>query len=175
MMKVGMTALVLFCLAMATPAFTEELFSYFEKSEDPAGASITISPCKADEVTECEAQILSCEQEWQSLEFTIIVGNVEKIASGLIVGTQGIAEGMLRLSEGASITIEITNIEAVTNELDGGWTLTLGFANSRDLFEAIGDKSGEGGEIELAGERFPIAPQPGDGAKLAQLRAACQS
>ena len=162
-------------LTVVTPALAEELFSYFEKSDDPAGASITVSPCKADEVTECEAHILSCVQEWRQLELTIVVGNVEKIASGLIVGTQGMAEGTLRLEGGTPVTIEITSIEAVTNELDGGWTLSLGFANSRHVFEAIGKTNGDGGAIELVGERFPIAPQPGDGAKLAQLKAACFS
>lgn len=162
-----------FCPTLATPLSAEELFSYFQDSERPLGASITISPCRSDEVAECEAHILRCDKEWEQVEFDIIVGNIEAVAAGLIVGTQGMAEGMLRLSGTTSVAVEITRIEVVANELDGGWMLSLGFANSHEVLAAIRDPDGEGADIELAGEHFSLAPQPGDGAKLARLATAC--
>jgi hypothetical protein len=64
------------------------------------------------------------------------------------------------------VTLEINSIYLDANELDGGWTLGLGVLNGDIMLDAFTSQSTEGAVLELAGERFLIAPQAGDGAKL---------
>ncbi len=91
----------------------------------------------------------------------------------LIEGTEGAAEGQLLLTGGSSTTLEINAVEVVANELDGGWMLTLNIVDGEAMFDGWTDTSTEGATIEVGGERFSLAPQPGDGAKLIDFKSAC--
>jgi hypothetical protein len=162
------------CTAFSSPALSDELHAYFSKDDDRKSASVDYSECTGDEVAECISHSVSCsEDSWFSPEFVIIVGPVEQIATRLIQGTEGAAEGQLLLAGGWSTTLEINAVEVVANELDGGWMLTLKIVDGESMFEAWNDTSTEGAVIEVGGERFSLAPQPGDGAKLNDFKSAC--
>ncbi|MEQ1945154.1 hypothetical protein ABMA32_22305 [Mesorhizobium sp. VNQ89] len=148
------------------------MYAYFAKDAAHKRASIDYSECTGAEVAECISHSLWCG-EFGSLNFTVIVGPVERIAATLIIDTEGAAEGQLLLAGGWPTTLEINSIEVSSNELDGGWMLSLSIANGEAIFEHWNDSSTEGAEIEVGGQRFPLSPRSGDGAKLMELKAAC--
>ncbi|MEQ1943521.1 hypothetical protein ABMA32_13990 [Mesorhizobium sp. VNQ89] len=153
-------------------AHGSELHAYLTKDEAQKRASIDYSECSGDEVPECISHSLSCG-EFGSANFTVTVGPVERIAASLIIGTEGAAEGQLLLAGGWPTTLAINSIEVSSNELDGGWMLSLTIGNAEAVFEHWNNSSTEGAEIEVGGERFSLAPRPGDGAKLMDFKAAC--
>lgn len=152
--------------------YGDDLNAYFDKDDSRQHAAIDYSECTGDEVTECVSHSLSCD-EFGSPYFTIIVGPVDAIATRLIVGTEGEAEGRLSLAGDAGEILVINSIEVVANELDGGWMLLLRFSNGEELLDALSATSTESAYVEIGGERFSLAPQPGDGAKLIEFKTAC--
>lgn len=173
-MRIIGLALILAATLSTTPTHSEDLFSYFSKSDDPPQTSVTISPCTGDERTECALEhSLSCAKTsggWPQL--TIIGRNVGKIVSSLIAETGGHTEARLKLAKG-SINLPITSVEAYPNDMDGGWIVTVGVGRVDDFFYAFTEKSSEGASLVVAGERFPLAPRKGDGKKLVAWKNAC--
>lgn len=113
----------------------QQLFSYFFQGNDPQQATVTISPCQGEEVAECVSHSLSCSAaSWIGPEFTIITGNVEKIASALIVGTEGRAKAVLKLAGGVTtVDLTIPAIHMQTKWMEGGqppWELETGMPSS---------------------------------------------
>jgi hypothetical protein len=165
----------LFVLVLSTSnSQSEELHSYFDQSVEPRFSSITISPCTGVEVAECILHSLSCgPTPYESPEFEIVSGNVEKIVSSLVVGTEGQAKAQLELSEGStSIDLTIYSIEVRSNEMDGGWIVILDL-DPAEFFDELTEKNSEGASIVVAGDRFLLAPQKGDGKKLVEWKNAC--
>ncbi|RWN25251.1 hypothetical protein [Mesorhizobium sp.] len=156
-------------------ARSEQLFSYFSQGDDPLQATVTISPCQGEEVAECVSHSLSCSAaSWIGPEFTIITGNVEKIAAALIVGTEGRAKALLKLAGGVTtVDLTIPSIHVDANEMDGGWSATLGIGNKDAFFDALTKKSSEGATFVVGGEIFLLAPQDGDGENLLKWKTAC--
>ncbi|MEI8698159.1 hypothetical protein [Mesorhizobium sp. ISC15] len=174
MRAIGWTA-ALIVVFSSSPASCEKLFSYFSESDDPPQTSVSISPCTGDEVAECISHSLSCEKtSGGDPEFTIFSGNVEKVASSLIIGTGGQAKAQLKLSGGSAIVdLAVNSVRVDSNDMDGGWIVTFGLGSIDAFFEALTDKSGEGASLIVAGKRFPLAPQAGDGNKLVDWKNAC--
>jgi hypothetical protein len=155
-------------------AFAGEVNAYFSKDDHRMAATINYSECADEGVAECISYSVTCnENSWFSPEFVINVGPVDNIASSLTTGMGGAAGGQLLLSQGWNIALEINVIEFVPNELDGGWRLTLRVANGETMIDALTPASTENAALEVAGERFLLTPQPGDGAKLMNFKSAC--
>ena len=109
-----------------------------------------------------------------SPQFTIVGGDGQKVASALIVGTDGHAKAQLRLGGGATIAIPVSAVDFDTNEMDGGWTVTMSLG-SPEIFDGLTDRSSEGASLTISGKRFPLAPQKGDGKKLVAWKNACEA
>lgn len=159
---------------LATPIHSEELFSYFSKSDDPPQTSVTISPCTGDERAECALEhSLSCAKtSGGQPQFTMVGSDVGKVASSLIAEAGGHTMARLKLAKG-SINLPITSVEAYPNAMDGGWIVTVGVGRADDFFDAFTEKSSEGASLVVAGEHFPLAPRKGDGKKLVAWKYAC--
>lgn len=172
-MRIVTSVTVLIAVLSATSARSEELFSYFSQSDDPPRTSVTISPCTGDEVAECVSHSLSCAKApGGEPELTIVVGDVEKIASSLIVGTKGQAKARLKLA-GGSVSLAITSVRLDSNDMDGGWIATVGLGRIDDFYDVLTEKGSEGASLVVAGKHFPLAPQKGDGKKLVAWKDAC--
>ncbi|WIW52033.1 hypothetical protein LRP31_23605 [Mesorhizobium mediterraneum] len=157
-----------------SPADSEKLFSYFSETDDPLGASITISPCTGEEVGECISHSLSCEKASRNgPELAVIVGDVDKIVSSLVVGTGGNAKAQLKLANGSSVDLRVNSVLVDPNAMNGGWVATVGLGTIDDFFEALNEKSSEGASLIVAEQDFSLAPQKGDGRKLVAWKDAC--
>jgi hypothetical protein len=155
------------------PATSENLFSYFSKTDEPPEASIDVSPCTGEIVPECISHNLSCDRlSGGELEFKIVLSHFETIAPFVITGISGQGKVELKLSN-RSVPLAITSIRVNPNDMDGGWIATVGLGTVDDFFEALSEKSSEGASLVVAGQRFSLAPQKGDGKKLVSWKDAC--
>lgn len=168
-------ATVLTTTLLGTPAHSEKLYSYFEQRDNPPGTSVTLSPCTGSEVDECISHVLSCEKNLgEQPRFTMIGENIVEIASSIITEWENNSRVKLELIN-KNIDITIKYIEVYPNEMDGGWVITLGVGTADDFFYALNDKNSEGASLVVAGKRFPLAPQKGDGKKLVAWKNACMA
>lgn len=174
MRAIGVAAFLIVMLSW-TSASCEELFSYFSQSDDPPQTSVSISPCTGDEVAECISHSISCEKKsGGGPEFTVFTGDVEKIASSLIIGTEGQAKAQLRLSRGSTtVDLAVNSVRVDSNDMDGGWIVTFSLGSIDTFFDALTETAGEGASLIVAGKRFSLAPQRGDGKKLVDWKNAC--
>lgn len=170
MLRTGLVV-ILFAMLPSTSANAEKLFSYFVHQDDQQ--SLLVSPCSEEETSECLSHSLSCEKASRGEpQLTVIADDVDKMVSSLIVGTSGQVSAQLKLAD-RPVDLPINSIRVDRNELDVGWTATVSFDSSDDLFEAITDKSAEAASLLIAGKRYLLAPQKGDGSKLASWAKAC--
>lgn len=170
-MRVMGLATVLTGLLSATLAHSEDLFSYFSTSDDPPGTSVTFSPCTGDEVGECISHILSCKEASRGdPKFTIVSGDIETIFSPLIADTNGQANAQLKMTND-TVNLTINSVELTPNVLNSDWDTIIDL--DHELLAALTEKSSEGASLIIGGERFPLAPQKGDGKKLIAWKNAC--
>ena len=174
-MRTTGSAAILAVSLSALSAHGEELFSYFEQSDDPPGASVTYSPCTGTEVAECISHRLSCEKaSGGAPRLTIATGDVEKFVSSLIVGTKGQISAQLKLTSGIA-NLPITSVEVEPNVMDGDWITAVGIGRIDDFFYALTEESSEGASLVIAGQSFSLAPQKGDGKTLVSWINACKA
>lgn len=168
----GMLALLFLGIA---PVRGEELYAYFYENEEQPAAHLTFSPCTGEEVSECVSYSLSCDPaRTPPLEISILTGPVEPMAIDLIKASAGLTYAKVALSAGGkSIDLPISMIHVDTNEMDGGWMLSLGTYDTAPLLDTLSKENSEGATVAIGGKVFSLAPQKGDGAKLAQWRDAC--
>lgn len=158
---------------MPFSAQAEQLHAIFNAAGDGT-AGIAISPCPPDEASECVYHALTCAPgQWPPLRFTIISGPVEKVAKAMIAITDAWPRGIMKLAGGKTVDLQFMSVHLDANEMDGGWMLTTGAINPAPLFDALTDENAEGATLMLGGETFTLAPEKGDGAKLARLKDEC--
>lgn len=158
----------------SSAAMAEQLHSYFEATGDGGRETLVISPCDADETAECVAHTLQCERDgWPALSFTIISGPVEKVAQAMIAGTEGQPRGSLNVG-GVAVDLQFSTVYLDANEMDGGWILTAGLTDPAAILDSVVPNNSEDASLTLGGETFSLAPERGDGPKLARFVEACR-
>lgn len=159
----------------ANVAFGEQLHAMFSTHEDPPRAELSVTPCTGEEVEECVSHILTCSKpNWNGLALTIIVGDTDKLAAQLVIGTQGEANGTLGLAGGkVTVDMPIHSVDFGRNELDGGWVVEVGFDDLEGALDAITERNGEQAFVKVGDFKFDITPEKGDSSKLLAFRNAC--
>ncbi len=174
-MRTGGLAAILATALWVTPTHGEELFSYFQRYDDLSQARLEFSPCTGNEVDECISHSLSCDNaSGGQPQLTIAGGTAGNITSSLIANTEGETTARLKLIKG-STNLPITSIQVSPDEMDGGRTVSLGVGTADDFFNALTEQNSEGASLIVAGERFPLAPQKGDGKKLVAWKYTCMA
>lgn len=159
--------------AAAPPAPSEKLFSYFSKTDDPAGASIEISPCVGEIVPECVSHGLWCERATAGEpSIAVILSHFETAVSSVIDGISGQGKIELKVSNRV-IPLTVRSVRADPYGMDGGWIATMSLDSVDDLLHTLTEKNSEGASLVIAGKPFPLAPQDGDGKKLVAWKDAC--
>lgn len=168
----GILATVSFGIA---PARSEEFYAYLYENEEQPAAHLSFSPCTGEEVSECVAYSISCDPaRTPPLQISILTGPVEPMAIDLIKASAGLTYAKVILSAGGNnIDLPISMIHVDANEMDGGWMLSLGTYDTAPLLDSLSKDNSEGAAIAIGDRTFALAPQKGDGAKLAQWRDAC--
>lgn len=160
-------------LLVPVAAEAEQLHAIFNAAEDGT-AGVAISPCASDEASECVYHSLTCTPgQWPPLRFTVISGPVEQVAKAMIVVTDAWPRGTVNLAGGKAVDLQFTSVHLDANEMDGGWMLTTGVSDPTPLYDALTDKNAEGATLVVGGEAFALAPEKGDGEKLARFKNEC--
>ncbi|BCH33565.1 hypothetical protein MesoLjLc_54950 [Mesorhizobium sp. L-8-10] len=160
-------------LLVPVAARAEQLHAIFNAAEDGT-ATVAISPCTPEEAGECVYHALTCTPgQWPPVRFSIITGPVEQVAKAMILVTDAWPGGTMKLAGGKTVDLQFTSVHLDANEMDGGWMLTTGISDPTPLFDALTDGSGEGAMLVVGGEAFTLAPEKGDGAKLARFKNEC--
>ena len=159
----------------ASQAKSEEYHSYLVENQDPPSAHLTFSPCTGEEVAECVSYSLSCDPaQTPPLQVGVLTGPVEKMAIALIKASEGIYAHVGFSGGSTKVDAPMSTIRVDTNEMDGGWMLTVGTYDEEAFRNALPAGDGEGATMTVGGETFQLSPQKGDGAKLVQWRDACK-
>jgi hypothetical protein len=154
-------------------AGAEQLHAIFNAAGDGT-ATVAISPCTPEEASECVYHVLTCTPgQWPLVRFSIVSGPVEQVAKAMIFVTDAWPRGTMKLAGGKTVDVQFTSVHLDANEMDGGWMLTAGISDPTPLFDSLTDKNGEGAILVVGGEAFTLAPEKGDGAKLARFKNEC--
>ncbi|WP_155924250.1 hypothetical protein [Mesorhizobium sp. L2C066B000] len=160
-------------LLTVSPARSDNLYSYFSKTDDRAGASIEISPCVGEIVPECVSHGLWCERATGGEpSIAVILSHFETAVSTVIDGISGQGKIELKVSNRA-IPLTVRSVRADPYGMDGGWIATISLDSVDDLLDTFTEKNSEGASLIIAGKRLPLAPQHGDGKKLVAWKDAC--
>lgn len=160
-------------LLVPAAAGAEQLHAIFNATEDGT-ATVAISPCTPEEASECVYHTLTCTPgQWPPVRFSIVSGPVEQVAKAMIFGTDARPQGTMKLAGGKTIDLQFSSVHLDANEMDGGWMLTTGISDPTAMFDGLTDQNGEGATLVVGGEAFTLAPEKGDGAKLARFKNEC--
>ena len=174
-MKLFTVAAIAAFVFTASQAKSEEFHSYLSENQDPPSAHLTFSPCTGEEVAECVSYNLSCDPaQSPPLQVGILTGPVENMAIALIKASEGLYAHIGISGGPAKVDVPMSTIHVDTNEMDGGWMLTVGTYDEEAFLDALPAGKGEGAAMTVGGETFQLSPQKGDGAKLVQWRDACR-
>ena len=174
-MKLFTVAAIAAFVFTASQAKSEEFHSYLSENQDPPSAHLTFSPCTGEEVAECVSYNLSCDPaQSPPLQVGILTGPVENMAIALIKASEGLYAHIGISGGSAKVDVPMSTIHVDTNEMDGGWMLTVGTYDEEAFLDALPAGDGEGVTMTVGGETFQLSPQKGDGAKLVQWRDACK-
>lgn len=145
-------------------------------ANDDTSARVIYSPCDGDEIPECIYYELECKRGDYTLWFTTYIG-ASTMAVDLIQSSQEEpVKGTLRLrGDKVSVNLDFSEVNLATNEMDGGWILSLGTYERIAFLEVLNDTYAKDVSLSFGNYTFPLAGKVGDGYTLTQFRTHCDA
>lgn len=143
---------------------------------DENSARIVYSPCEGEDIHECINYELVCKPNDYFVWFTTYIG-ASTIALDLIQRSQEEPiKGTLKLSGGkVTLNIDFAELALSTNEMDGGWILTLGTYERTSFLDVLTDQHANDTSISFGEVSFPLSGKVGDGYALVKFREHCEA
>ncbi len=181
--KRGNAAILAAAMAISRPAFAEGEQMHAVASE--SGKTIFYTTCSVDEFTECIDYMFGCEEDANasaSGDLSLMISGLEEDGKSntrsilkTVVDKQFDDVSARFLLGGGSVKIDLPaiSLSLMSNEMNAAWDLTTELYRAPSLFDALDETSARDVKVELGGETVNLTPEPGDGAKLLALKAAC--